>query len=99
MTVRLIGDKSMNKIVSHHRLVMDQIERSTEYHTAISRTRLLSHRRSGNAKVSATYGDTDGFINLDDKVALSIEFGHYTKAKRDGTSTWVPGLHILTTLL
>ena len=90
MAVQLIGQRAMNTVVSHHVNVMDAIFKTTEARGRRASMVLASHRDTGNAKVTTTYGDTDGFINLDDEAATSIEFGHRKKNGRI-----VPGLHIL----
>jgi hypothetical protein len=97
MAVQLIGDKAMNHVVSH----IDGV-RAAVYGEAVeihgrAETRLAAHKHSGRAKVTVTRGDVDSFVNLDDKAAMSIEFGHMVKGKFEGKGqSYVPGLYIIT---
>ena len=94
--VKLIGEKAMNTVVSHHSEVQASITAETEEAVSRGTARLASHRDTGNAEVNSTYGETDGFVNLDDAAAMSIEFGHFVKGKYERDEPkFVPGLYII----
>lgn len=64
--------------------VKDGADETGEKATAI----LASHRYEGVSRIEVTQGTVvDSFVNLVDKAAMSIEFGHMHKYKgRDGIS-------------
>ena len=96
--VRLINQKAMNIVVSHHRDVQSELDSvQRRVHGNASR-RLAMHRHAGQASVTMTDGGVDRFVNLEDPAALSIEFGHWVKGKFEtDTPKFVPGLYILGT--
>ncbi|MGW1740033.1 DUF5403 family protein [Nocardia sp. NPDC001965] len=96
MAVKLIGDKAMNRVVSHHSKVQAAITEETEEATRRGEARLAAHRETGNAEVNSSYGETDGYVNLDDQAAMSIEFGHFVGGKYETDEPkFVPGLYII----
>lgn len=96
MSVRLIGDQAMNKVISHHLAVQFAIRQTTEEIAAKAEKNLAQHRDTGAAKVETSYGDTDGFVSLVDEAADSIEFGHFVgNSNSEMGFTYVPGLYII----
>lgn len=97
MAIQLIGDKAMNRVVSHQDGVKAAVySQAVEIHGR-AESRLSMHRDTGKARVTITRGDTDAFVNLEDRAALSIEFGHAVKGKYAGGEVkYVPGLYIIT---
>lgn len=97
--VRLIGERSMNRIVSHLENVKAEVDSEARKIGTKARARLASHRKTGQAKVTVSHGEVDSFVNLEDPAALSIEFGHFVKGRfgdEDGEPKYVPGLYIVT---
>lgn len=85
---RMVGNDSVMDEVAHKVL-------------AIVEARALAHRLTGEyisqlsvANVPGKKGVRDRMIFAGDKAAYSIEWGH-TVTRRDGTSYWLPGQHIL----
>lgn len=91
---KLISDKAMNRVVSRLPGVHDEVGDTARRVQRSARRRLDMHRETGKAQVSLTEGKVDWFVNLDDKAAASIEFGHWTET-RDG-AVYVQGLYVLT---
>lgn len=94
--MKLIGQKSMNLVVSHLDGVHDALGDTAKQVRRSGQSRLEQHRYEGDAKVTITEGDVDWFVNLDDPAALSIEFGHMSKKKNGANGHYVPGLYIIT---
>ncbi|ERB55488.1 hypothetical protein N806_31195 [Rhodococcus sp. P27] len=95
--VRLIGQKAMNRVVSHIDGVKAAVADQALEIGVKAEMRLNMHRYSGNASISVTQGDVDSFVNLDDPAAMSIEFGHMVKGKYESdTPKYVAGLYIIT---
>lgn len=92
MAVRLVGQKRMNHIVSHEDGVKASVRAKAVEIGSLAQAILAGHRDEGHAYISVTYGDTDSFVNLEDKAAMSIEFGH----KHNFTGKDVRALHIIT---
>lgn len=99
MAVRLIGQKAMNRVVSHLEGVHNELGDVARRVEKQAERRLAMHRDTGDAKVTRTEGDVDWFVNLVDDAALSIEFGHWVKGKYEDKDhpQYVPGLYILST--
>lgn len=93
---RLIGEKAMNRVVSHLDGVHNEVGDTAKRVQHSAARRLSSHRETGKAEVTLTEGDVDWFVNLDDKAAMSIEFGHWTEEGGD-SHRFVQGLYILST--
>jgi hypothetical protein len=94
---RLIGQKAMNRVVSHQPESVDACADKAQEVSGVAKSRLAAHRHSGDAQVTVTHGDVDSFVNLEDVAALSIEFGHMVKGKFEtDTPKHVPGLYIIT---
>lgn len=90
--MRLIGDKAMNRKVSHLGGVRLEVRQEAEQRGSRARANLSAHRRTGRASVDVEHGDVDSFIVLRDQSvqsAMSIEFGHSWKGKH------VRGLYII----
>lgn len=94
--VTLIGQKKMNKVISHEPGVIASVRSQAQRIGSKAEARLASHRHSGHASISITYGETDSFVNLDDEAALSIEFGHGLVHFGKRTNVNIPGLYIIT---
>lgn len=103
VSIKLIPQKAMNHTISH----IEGVKGAVYVHAAIIHARgealLAAHRQTGAARVTLTRGDTDSFINLEDKPdkkgrtgVMGIEFGHVSKGKY-GTGKFIPGLYILHT--
>ncbi|MGU3502409.1 DUF5403 family protein [Mycobacterium sp. C31M] len=86
----------MNRVVSHLEGVHDAVGDTSKRVQRSAQNRLAAHRDTGAAEVTATEGDVDWFVNLEDEAALSIEFGHWTKEGSD-SYRFVPGLYVLST--
>jgi hypothetical protein len=85
---RMVGDDPVMDEVAHMVL-------------GIVMARAIRHRLTGDyisklsvANVPGKKGVRDRMIFAGDKAAYSIEWGH-TVTRRDGTSYWLPGQHIL----
>ncbi len=77
---------------------MDRVAREL---MAIVKARAIAHRLTGDymnhlavKNVPGKKGVRDRIIEATDKAAYSIEWGH-TVVRKDGTSYWLPGQHIL----
>lgn len=88
MVARMVGNDS----------VMDEVAAKV---LAIVQARAIRHRLTGDymsklsvKNVPGKKGVRDRMIFAGDKAAYSIEWGH-TVTRRDGTSYWLPGQHIL----
>lgn len=95
--VKLIGWTAMNRVISHEEGVKAAVHQRAATIAGKAEAKLLRHRDTGAAKVTVTKGDVDSFVNLEDKAALSIEFGHWVRGKYETHEPkYVPGLYILT---
>jgi len=88
MVARMVGNHSVMDETAH--MVMRIVEQ-----------RAIRHRLTGDymsklsvKNVPGKKGVRDRMIFAGDKAAYSIEWGH-TVTRRDGTSYWLPGQHIL----
>ena len=89
--VQLIGDKAMNRILSHHEAVQWKVTETTEEIGRKAEALLAEHRNTGEASIETSYGETDGFVSLADEAADSIEFGHL----HNKSGKWVEGIHVV----
>lgn len=55
-----------------------------------------SHDHPGGHRITKQNGRTDAFVSLDGPAPLSVEFGHWTDAKKPADRRFVEGLHVLT---
>lgn len=60
-----------------------------------ARARFASHDRPGGHSITTTNGPVDAFVWLEGPAPRAIEFGHFV-FRKDGTATWVEGLHVIT---
>lgn len=99
MSVKLIGEKAMNHVVSHLEGVHSEVGDAARRVEKNAERRLAMHHDTGAAHITRTEGDVDWFVNLVDDAALSIEFGHWVKGKYEDKERpqYVPGLYILST--
>lgn len=99
MSVRLIGEKAMNRVVSHLEGVHSEVGDAARRVEKNAERRLAMHHDTGAAHITRTEGDVDWFVNLVDDAALSIEFGHWVEGKYKDKDhpQYVPGLYILST--
>lgn len=99
MSVKLIGEKAMNRVVSHLEGVHHAVGDAARRVEVQAERRLAMHHDTGAAHITRTEGDVDWFVNLVDEAALSIEFGHWVegKYKDEDHPQYVPGLYILST--
>jgi len=84
--VRLIGQKAMNRVVSHDSETQSAVHKKTHEVGAKAEANLAEargstrwhkiHGPSGLTSTSTSFGDTDGFANLNAPNAMAIEFGH-----------------------
>lgn len=87
----------MEAVLAHHATTHIALGRAALQLYGQAQFRMAAHRDTGNAYVGIERHDLDWVIFLDDpgpnskRSALSIEFGHLTKA-----GNRVGGLHILT---
>lgn len=88
---------SVTKIAAH--MCKDELAVTAAALAVEAQAALAQHRDRGEAQITTSQGRLDSFVNLDDKAALSIEFGHWTDPGEAGTKKYVPGLHILGRLL
>lgn len=94
--VRLIGEKAMNRVVSHQEGVHGELGDVARKVAGNATARLAIHKKTGAAQVTITQGKVDWFVNLDDDAAMSIEFGHWVKGKYERSKPqYVQGLYIL----
>ncbi|QDH92971.1 hypothetical protein SEA_STEPHIG9_17 [Mycobacterium phage Stephig9] len=95
--VKLYGRRYINTVVDHLPGVHAAVGEAAKDAYKRSKARLAMHTDTGNAKVTLTEGDVDWFVNLDDKAAVSIEFGHWVKGKYEDPAKpkYVQGLYIL----
>ena len=94
--VVLIREKAMNHVISHLEGVKAAVHTEAEIIAGRAEGRLAQHRKTGQAQINVTQGDTDSFVNLDDPNAMSIEFGHWVKGKYETSAPrFVPGLYII----
>lgn len=95
--VRLIGQKAMNRVISHIPGVRAAVAAKAAEVAAVAEMRLAAHRHSGRARIDVTHGDVDSFVNFEDPAVLSIEFGHFVGGKFETDEPkYVPGLYIIT---
>ena len=94
--VQLIGEKAMNRIISHHQAVQWKVTEVTEEIGVKAGKNLAVHRDTGAARIETSYGETDGFVSLVDEAADPIEFGHFVgNSNSEMGFTYVPGLYII----
>ncbi|WP_218030257.1 DUF5403 family protein [Pseudonocardia hydrocarbonoxydans] len=96
MTIRLYGDKTINRIVSRLPAVRDAVKDHADQIGRRAEARLAAHRDAGATRVGVDHsGQIDSVVYLDDergaKAALSIEFGHTDPR----TGRHVEGLYVL----
>lgn len=74
-----------NDIVAHEPGVIGAVSRVANEKAAIARGVLMAHRAEGHSEITVTRGDTDSFVNLQDKpsesnsgkpAAAAIEYGN-----------------------
>lgn len=74
-----------NDIVAHEGGVIRAVNHVANEKAAIARGVLMAHRAEGHAQITVTRGDTDSFVNLEDKpsqsnsgmpAAAAIEYGN-----------------------
>jgi hypothetical protein len=79
VTIRLFGDKTVNRIVSRLPGVKDAVKDHSEQIGRRAEARLAAHRKTGDTRVGVDHSGRDSVVFLDDtrgaKAALSIEFG------------------------
>lgn len=93
--VVLIRQRQMNKTVSRLPGVRGSVRETAEEIGDIANSRLLPHRKTGNAHIQVHSGRVDSYVSLVDEAALSIEFGHYLGHGSGGTQRrFVRGLHL-----
>lgn len=63
---------------------------------AITDGLFASHDHPGGHRVTQQDGRTDAFVSLEGPAPLSVEFGHWTDAKKPSDRRFVDGLHVLT---
>jgi hypothetical protein len=83
---RLIGQKAMNQVVSHLGEVTAAVHKETAVVEGRADANLQEARGStrwhkihgpdGLTSVDSSYGDVDGFVNLNAPNPMAIEFGH-----------------------
>lgn len=95
MAIELLGDKEMNKKISHLPGVKRSVRAEGKVIADIAEARLARHRKTGQARIEVSHGTTDTYVSLVDPAALSIEFGHYLGSQSRGLDrTFVRGLHL-----
>lgn len=79
MAVIYYNDEEMNHLISHKAGVRRTIVATTRAGAARASAILAAHRHEGHSRITATYGEVDGFVNLDDRrgqrAAAAIEYG------------------------
>lgn len=88
-------DDDVAAIVAHMPHVRGAVRAEARAIAARARSLLAAHTKTGTAEIEISYGTTDAFVSLVDKAALSIEYGHFVTS-RDGSTTYVEGLYIIT---
>lgn len=86
MAVHLIGQKAMNTVVSHHSETHAAIHKETGELETRAKANLDGARSSTRwhkifgpghlTDVTKSFGDVDGFVNLEAPNPMAIEFGH-----------------------
>lgn len=100
-TLRLIGQKAMNKIISQQSEVQSEVRSQARRLGAIAKAALAGHYNTGDHSIeikknmSIKYGFLDYEISLVGSAPMSVEFGH--RNHRGGG--YVQGLYILSRLL
>lgn len=94
--VDLISQVAMNQVISHLDGVVMSVRSQAQKIGSKAKAKLAAHRDEGDAKITITHGDVDSFVNLEDKAALSIEFGHWQYINGQPTGKYTPGLYIIT---
>lgn len=84
--VNLIGQKAMNIVVSHHEDTNAAIHKETGELEIRAKANLSEARSSTRwhkihgpdhlTQVTKSFGDVDGFVNLEAPNPMAIEFGH-----------------------
>lgn len=99
-TLRLIGQKAMNKVIAPQPEVQAEVRKQAKRLGKIAASALASHRRTGDHKIvvekriSMKYGFLDYLISMEGSAPMSVEFGH-----RNHRGGYVQGLYIMTRLL
>ncbi|QJD52073.1 hypothetical protein PBI_MA5_20 [Mycobacterium phage MA5] len=104
---KLVRKSVLHHIVSHLDGVKAAVRDATDEGHDKSQARLEAARASTQwqkiygpdhlTEVTKSYGDVDGFINLEAPNAMAIEFGHQPSGVFEGTDTKAPeGLYIIT---
>lgn len=99
-TLRLIGQKAMNKIISQQPEVQREVRSQALRLGAIAKSALAGHYNTGDHKIEIKkntkikYGFLDYEISMVGSAPMSVEFGHMNH--RGG---YVHGLYILSRLL
>lgn len=94
--VKIYPPKVVNTIVSHRPGVKAEIAKEAQIAKARAEARLAQHRDTGAAQVVVTRDHIDYLVELVDKAAVSIEFGHFVKGKYETDEPkFVPGLYII----
>lgn len=85
-TVRLIGNKAMNHVISHLPGVVQAVRDENDEIYDRARANLAAARASTQwskivgpdhlTRVTKSHGDVDAFTNLEAPNAMAIEFGH-----------------------
>ncbi len=90
--------KNVEKIAAH--MCKGELLIEAGEQALLASAALATHRDKGESRITVSQGKLDAFVNLDDKAAESIEFGHWTDPDRSGGERkYVPGLSILRRLL
>jgi len=99
-TLRLIGQKAMNKIISQQPEVQSEVRSQANRLGNVAKAALAGHYNTGDHKIeikknmSVKYGFLDYEIAMTGSAPMSVEFGHMNH--RGG---YVHGLYILSRLL
>jgi hypothetical protein len=84
MAVNLIGPVAMNTVISHHAVTQASIHEHTDEIEARAKGELARANSTTRitpegyfpAFIDSSYGDVDGFVNLNAPDAVALEFGH-----------------------
>lgn len=92
MTVRMLPDKEINKILYSLPVVRQEVRGVAEEIKREAQQRLAMHRDRGHAKVVIEQAEKAAFyVEMIDEAAVSIEFG----ATNVRAGRFVPGLYII----
>lgn len=85
-------NRNAERVIARSDEIEEQIGDITfERLTVPARTRLASHRETGDHRITQTKGAVDHFVNLEGEAALAVEVGHHQR----GSGEFVPGIHVL----